>query len=317
MINNISDRDKKIILALFIVIVLFLPYVFYVKDTRIKTDNLKVEIKNLESHLQQLQEMDRNRSFYLSEIDRYHSERDTIIASFPAGILPENYTMFLLNMENDSFVEANNSIGEKMEEAIKSKNLDRLPMVGIDGNTTLIIDTVAFGNNEELQISAEGAEQPLNGITNISTITYKCFYDGLKYMLTYLMDAPDPMIYKSIDMSFDQETAKITGSIVLEQYAIAGGDRVLPAVIIDPDLDDNKIRGNEIDGIFGPMSSDAKMLRLRNLDQLVNGSLGSEVNAEGIEGEEGVDGAEGAEGAEGAAVAGAADAAGGNAAVNP
>ncbi len=289
---NISDRDKKIILALFIVIVLFLPYVFYVKDTRIKTDNLKVENENLSKHLVELQEMDKNRSFYLAEIDRLNTESDAMVAGFPADIKPENYTMFLLNTEYRS----------------KKKN----PVTGQEElEYPILFDNVSFGINSPVIISAEGAEEELTGITNLSTVSYRTYYEGMKDFLKYMLQAETraalgyensayprekeyPFAIKAITMNlqdpdFENGEKLLIGTMSIEQYAIAGGDRVLEDVVIDPDLDENGLRGTLDDGIFGPRWD------VKETAEFVEAVEGEE----GVEGIEGVEGAEGVAGAEG------------------
>ena len=75
-------------------------------------------------------------------------------------------------------------------------------------------------------------------------------------MLKYFLDYKDPMIYSTFKAEMDQETGVIKGEIILEQYAIAGGDRKLDDVVIDPDIDKYKMRGVDLDetnehGIFG------------------------------------------------------------------
>ncbi|MBR3515786.1 MAG: hypothetical protein IKO10_05675 [Lachnospiraceae bacterium] len=247
---NMSDRDKKLILLMLIICVIVLPYVFYAKDTRQDTEIQKATNESLRERLAQLEEMNQNRDFYLAEIDRYHEERDKIIASYPADIKPENFTMFLLNTERSSF--------KKDEES--GVMYREFPF---------LFNSVAFGANDEFQISAEGAEETYWGVTNSSTVSfgtgttlvlyegedhyepYNNSYATMKYLLQYLLDYEDPMTYSQLSMQVEE--GLITGSMTINQYAVKGEDRVLPDVEIDPDLDLNDLRGNEEDGIFGPL----------------------------------------------------------------
>lgn len=255
---NLSDRDTKIIMILLIIAVIALPYVFYTKDTREDIEIQQAKNTQLEERYNQLQEMNKNREWYLAETARLDEARDELIASFPADIRPENYTMFLLNMEYNSTMNAL----EKMEEIAENEELQRPGMSGIDGNTTVFIDTVSYGDNDILPISEDGAENPLSGVVNTSQLTYYCYYDGLKYMLDYILNYQDPMIYKSIDMAFDNSSGIVSGSISLDQYAIAGLGRELPPADIWPDLDEFDIRGNVEDGIFGPLDPESLHSRI-------------------------------------------------------
>lgn len=254
-----SDRDKKIIIFLLLVAVIALPYVFYIKDTKVARETTLVEVQTLEARLAELNAMNEDRGFYIEEIERMHADRDVIVASFPADIRRENYAMFLLQTEYSSNLIENEETGE------------------MELEFPILFDTVSFGANIETPISSESVTdaavdpaaapaEPLDtefvAITNSSAVTYNCYYGGMKYLLEYLMDYEDPMIYSQIDMKMDPVTGVVSGAMTLNQYAIAGPDRELEDVDFtiqiggkdaDFDLDKNEMRGNEEVGIFGPL----------------------------------------------------------------
>lgn len=261
---NMSDRDTKLVMLMLIIAVIALPYVFYSKDTRQDTDIQEARNVELEERYRQLQEMNQYRDWYIAETERLDKARNALIEQFPAGVRPENYTMFLHNMEYNSSLLAL----DKLLEIAEHEEMQRPGMDGIDGNTLIYVDSIAYGNNDIVPISEEGATDELKGIVNTSTITFFCYYDGMEYLLKYLngyyeetaddaMPDRDPMIYKVFDASFDAESGVITGSITLDQYAIEGLGRELPAAEIWPDLDEFNNRGNEEDGIFGPLDPQA------------------------------------------------------------
>ena len=113
-----KDNEKKALLFVGIVSVIALPYFFYSKQAKIDTETIKAENDALQTRYDQLLEMNQNREFYLSEIDRYNKERDEIIAEFPSDIDQAKYTMFLLNTEFSS-INKNEETGE-YEEFIKN-----------------------------------------------------------------------------------------------------------------------------------------------------------------------------------------------------
>lgn len=254
-----SDRDKKIILILLILMITILPYVFYIKNTRVARESTLVEVDTLQARYDELNAMNEKREYYEEETERMHQERDIIVASFPADIRSENYAMFLLQTEYSSDVILNEETGE------------------LELEFPIVFDAVSFGKNIETPISSDsmgsaGSDpaaapvEPLDtdfvAITNDSALTYNCYYGGMKYLLEYLMEYKDPMIYRQIEMSMDENTGVVSGSITMEQYAIAGPDRELEDVDftiqidgedVDLDLDGLELRGNEEVGIFGPI----------------------------------------------------------------
>lgn len=252
-----SDRDKKLILGVLIVCIALLPYFFYIKDKKVETETIENENVELRARLAELQEMDANRQWYLDETARYNAERDAIVALFPADIQQPNYIMFLLNSEYSSvdfkedgtsewvypFRFGSYSFQESEETSISATDVE------VDG---IAIDSV------------ETVETGYIGLTNYSSVTYACKYEALKYMLAYLMDYKDPVIYKTITMKYDDKTGQIDGSMILAQYAIAGGDdesrkldpvdfhSTFDGVDVTFDMDDLNMRGNKDHGVFGP-----------------------------------------------------------------
>lgn len=231
-----SDRDKLIIVVVLLLAIGLCPYFFYIKDTKVATEGLVAENVQLQARLDYLNSLEANREDYISETERLNEERDAIIASFPAGILQENYTMFLLNTEYSSLT---------MDE-VTGEIIWEYP---------IRFSAVTYADNIETPISSTETETEYVALTNESTIEYRCYYDGMKYLLDYIMAYEDPMIYSGITMSYDEEFGVISGEILLSQYAVSGPDREITPVEIWPDLDLLDLRGNEEDGIFGPITN--------------------------------------------------------------
>lgn len=230
-----SDRDKLIIVVVLLLAIGFCPYFFYIKDTKVTTEALLAQNVELQARLDYLNSLEANRGDYISETERLNEERDAIIASFPGGILQENYTMFLLNTEYSTLT-MDAATGELIWEH------------------PIRFSAVSYADNIEMPISGENAETVYTAVTNLSTIEYRCYYGGMKYLLEYFMEYEDPMIYSGITMEYDDEFGVISGEILLAQYAISGPDREVAPVEIWPDLDMYDLRGNEEVGIFGPIT---------------------------------------------------------------
>lgn len=251
---GLSDRDSKIILVLLIIAIVVLPYVLYTKNLRADTELIKSENVDLQARLEELQEMNKNRDFYIAETERMQKERDELIASFPAEIGQENYTMFLQYLEVNSILKANEN-----ELAMQEDDDDETPPFGykgIEGNTTFLVGSVGYNDNDYIQIG-EDSESNLMGIINDSTLAFACYYDGFRYMLDYILNYEDPMIYKKLKVEYDADTAQLEGEMVIEQWAIAGNGRKLDPVPVFEDIDELDMRGIEDTHLFGPLSPDS------------------------------------------------------------
>jgi len=250
---GLSDRDSKIILVLLIIAIVVLPYVLYTKNLRADTELIKSENVDLKARLEELQEMNKNREFYIAETERMQKERDELIASFPAEIGQENYTMFLQYLEVNSILKANEN-----ELAMQEDEDDETPPFGyegIEGNTTFLIGSVGYNDNDYIQIG-EDSDSNLMGVINDSTLAFACYYDGFRYMLDYILNYEDPMIYKKLKVEYDPDTAQLEGEMMIEQWAIAGNDRKLDPVPVFEDIDELDMRGLDTN-LFGPLSPDS------------------------------------------------------------
>lgn len=224
---SISDRDKKLLLILLIAAVIFCPYYFIIKGKNASTEELKADNITKQERYDYLVELNAHRDEYIKETEKYEKDTKKIVDKYPADVKPENFAQYLLNIE--------------MYEA------------SLEQPNEFIFYTIAFGDNA---ISAVGSDEVTTGysaITNESVVGYTCFYPGVKDVLAYLADYKDPMTYRGFTCSFDAETGQLKGELIIDQYAIQGGDKEeLPKVKINPNLDEWELRGNpDAESIFG------------------------------------------------------------------
>ncbi|MCR5011413.1 MAG: hypothetical protein K6A72_03660 [Lachnospiraceae bacterium] len=253
--GRLSDRDASIIIALLVVAIVALPYVFYIKNAKLDTESLKQEYVTLEARYNELQEMDKHREEFIKRTKELNSETDAIVASYPADIRQENYTQFLLNTElNHDLTTAN-------------FDKDTRRVTWDEGSQIVLFDTVSYGDNDEVTIQSDEIMTPYVSVTNQSTVTYVTYYVGMKELLSYFIEQQTcPMCYSGFTADYDQDTGVVTGQFVIEQYAIKNTedpDRTLAPVEIFPDLDVYDIRGMAYDygtngingnnGVFGPL----------------------------------------------------------------
>ena len=252
---NMSDRDSKIVLLLLIVAIIVLPYTLYTKNLREDTKSIEAANVDLEARLAELQEMNENRDFYIAETARMQKERDDLIASFPAEIGQENYTMFMQYLEVSSIETASENMAKLLED--DDDETPRFGYSGIEGDTTFLIGTIGYGDNDYIPIGDEYyGDSSLMGVINDSVLEFVCHYDGFRYMLDYIKNYEDPMIYKTLTVEYDQDTGQLSGEMMIEQWAISGPGRELKPVPVFKDIDELGFRGLQGENVFGPLSVD-------------------------------------------------------------
>lgn len=241
---KISDRDKKIIIIILIALVIALPYLLLIKPTNEKIVTVEGEIVTLQERYDYLDGLNQQRGFYLSEIERYGTERAAIIADYAEGLRQENIIMFLRGLEFD------------------------IPVT---------MNTVTFGAHELTPIAAGTANEDgtvtgaVDAYKTETAVAYTCDYENIKSFLDYIMKYDDRMVVSALDIAYDDKIGKISGMFVLDQFAITTDDRELaPAVI--PSMD----HGNE--SIFGTYISDPELA-----EQLAEEAEGEEAEGEEAE----------------------------------
>jgi hypothetical protein len=259
--GRLSDRDASIIMVILVIVIVALPYVFYIKNTKVDTESLKQEYVTLEARYNELQEMDKHREEFIKRTKELNDETDAIVASYPADIRQENYTQFLLNTE--------------LNHDVTTANFDKdtRRVTWDEASQIVLFDTVSYADNDEVPIQSDEIMTPYVSVVNQSTVTYSTYYSGMKALLSYFITQQDsPMCYRGFSAEYDENSGVVTGQFVIEQYAIKNTedpDRVLAPVEIFPDIDLYDIRGMQYDygtngidgnnGIFGPIVYDEEL----------------------------------------------------------
>ena len=259
-----KDRDKRILIILLIIGIALLPYFLYIKQTNVETESINSEIVRLENRLTELQAMNAHREEYIKKTEEYDNKMKAIIEQFPADVLPENYVMFLLGTELHT-----TKLDEETGDVIVEKPIlfDSYEMTV---NTETPIEAQDVSTNSATIGSLDIVETEYVAKTNISSLSFRTYYDGFKDIIQYLLDFEDPMIYRSLDVTYDAEYGTLMGKISLAQYAVSGPGRSLEKPeftfqykdieeVFDYDLDDNNLRGNRKEdakaGLFGPVKT--------------------------------------------------------------
>ncbi len=178
---KLSDRDKKIILAIIFIAIVVLPIFLFIRPKNDDIKNLDSELVTLNERYNYLKELDGKRPFYESEIERLNNERTNLVKGFAKGILQENTIMFLRDAELSFPISMS---AEKFG----------------DYNTTVV-------------------DSELTALTTSTSVSYSCDYAQVKDFLDYIFAYPDKMTIPSINMTYNGNTGKISGTFVLSEFA--------------------------------------------------------------------------------------------------
>ena len=105
---SISTRDKKILLMFSGVAVFAAGYFFGYKPQMSKAEEIETASVPLETRLNELLEMAKNKEFYVEETSRYNQEVSDYVAQFPADVKEEDGILLARDMENALDMEVSN-----------------------------------------------------------------------------------------------------------------------------------------------------------------------------------------------------------------
>lgn len=209
---KISDRDKKLLLIILLAAVILLPIFLFIKPKKESIDDLDSQLVTLNERYQYLKGLSEKQPFYESEIKRLNGEREGMIKEFAEGLRQENTIMFLRDIELNFPIEmSSESFTDYVETFVTAGTTDA------DGN--LVGD--------------------LNAISTSTTVTYECDYEQVKHLLDYIFTYPTKMSISTINIVYNRDNQKVSGSFVLNEYAFVGTGRSVESVKL-PTLD----RGN-------------------------------------------------------------------------
>lgn len=238
---SISTRDKKILLMFSGVAIFAAGYFFGYKPQMSKAEEIETASVPLETRLNELLEMAKNKEFYVEETSRYNQEVSDYVAQFPVDVKEEDGILLARDMENALDMEVSN-IG------ISTRNF----VASLDGSTEeeigeLVDQTLSEKANEQTQEQIdeiEGtdakAEEALADATEaavsdaadltdltvlfrrLDTLQFNGTYDSLKDAVDYLASRSGRMTLDSVDASFDASTGNLIGTITVNMFSMTG-----------------------------------------------------------------------------------------------
>lgn len=212
---KLSDRDTKLIILILIALIIVVPYLLVIKPYNEKIETATTTIKNLTERSIYLSQLDVNRTAYLNDIDLLNAKRDELIKDFATGVRQENSLMFIRNAEID-FIK-------------KDKDIHTYPFISNIDFTDVVRTPIS---QDEYNEDGTVKEKGLTAENMSMTVDYVCKYDDIKALVEYLINNKEKMTLSAFSLQNSNEKGYVEGVFVLNQYAITGEGRELPAAEI-------------------------------------------------------------------------------------
>lgn len=233
--TNISTRDKKLILMLLGIVIFALGYFVAFRPLMSKAEELKTANEPLETKLAQLEEIEENRDYYVSETENYNQKVTDYTAMFPADVKEEDAIILARDMEQKT--------------GIWAFQLDISPQE-LTSSLTLDDYDEDFNEIEQdtdiQQLVADSSGMELYRMRN--SFDFNGSYDAVKNVIDALNNDGRRMTIDSLDIDFSASTGQVGGTMVVNMYSMTGTGREYTA----PDT--GSIRHGS-SNLFGTISS--------------------------------------------------------------
>lgn len=189
---KISKRDISLLLMVAGLLAVFASYKLVFTKFQEKKAAVEAEIETLKVRESELIEMEMNLDFYKEEIVRLNTEKEELIAVFPAELKAESEIMYAVELE------------ENVEIKFSSLNY---------GTAAAILPE---------QTAAAG----ISAYCIPMTMEYQSTYRGLKDTILYTNAHQNRMVIDAVTASYDGTTGNLTGNMTLNMYYINGTGKV-------------------------------------------------------------------------------------------
>ena len=238
---SISTRDKKILLMFSGVAVFAAGYFFGYRPQMSKAEEIETASVPLETRLNELLEMAKNKEFYVEETSKYNQEVSDYVAQFPADVKEEDGILLARDMENALDMEVSNigistrnfiasldgsteeEIGELVDQTLSEKANEQTQeqINEVEGTDTKAEEALADATEAAVSDAADLTDQTVL-FRRLDTLQFNGTYDSLKDAVDYLASRSGRMTLDSVDAFFDASTGNLIGTITVNMFSMTG-----------------------------------------------------------------------------------------------
>ncbi len=209
---KITEKDKKLLFIVASILIVFCAYFFGFRKITEKNDEMTNEISTLKSTYNNLKIMTANAAGYSEKTEKYSLEITDTMKTFDTGF-SQPYTIMFLN-------EIQKETGAWISQAGLAQ--------------TEQIYTFGQGNSSNPSKKGQKAySSDYSGYRTVLTLTYSASYSDFKTMINFINTYKYKCSIDSMTMSYNADSNIVSGSMVLNQYAVTGADRIFTQPYMD------------------------------------------------------------------------------------
>lgn len=229
-----TERDKYLLIGLIGVLFAIIAWFFIASPIKTKTEELKTANIPLKETADLYVEINAQIDTYEKKIEDFATEKETILAAYPAAIAREDQIMSLVNLE-DTFHEdlAISTLTLSAWETVMLPQEEAAPVATETTDEAATDEAADAATTDVPAVSAQDAiiqEANLEAANVIlyrapSNFTFVATYSGLKNMINYVYSQNDKMGIENLTVAFDSTTGNLAGNMDINQFFMSGTDK--------------------------------------------------------------------------------------------
>lgn len=268
---KLTQKDKKLLLILAVLIVLVIPYFFVITPILEQGTKVETDKASLEQRYTYLIELQSNVDYYKAEVERFETEEKAILAKYPTDLVQEDMILFFNEAErlyNVKMYQTNFSgidpskINPQVEGSADKETLEKM-VQEIDNLETF--EAELTGKEEAGgKVADITTQQLLEGLMVLKTNTkfsYETSYENYKRLLNYFMmlreGGNEGRRIVLDNMTARYEGEMVSGEFSATQYALKGPNREKLEVAVENVTTGVDNVFNYLDSASGQNSSEA------------------------------------------------------------
>lgn len=244
---EITNRDKKLLVYLLAISIIAGTYFFGARPFLDKQMALDEEISSLQMQVDHYSQVYNNQAEYESKASEAEWQYQDMMSKFFAG-LDQDRTLVMIRD-----IEANTGTWIS-----KVAFQETQVMVGASSDGSVNVEETA--ETTEADVPETEAPVSITGVKQDLSIDYSAGYEDFKRFLEQVKNNQQRLYISSMNASYSLESGRVTGSLILSQYALDGTgiEKQVPDLSgIGTGVGNIFTSGDSADVIFGTLENDA------------------------------------------------------------
>lgn len=242
---EITNRDKKLLVYLLAISIIAGTYFFGARPFLDKQMALDEEISSLQMQVDHYSQVYNNQAEYESKASEAEWQYQDMMSKFFAGLDQDRTLVMIRDIETNTGTWISKVAFQETQVMVGASS---------DGSTNVEETTEATDASETATpVSITGVKQDLS-------IDYSAGYADFKRFLEQVKNNQQRLYISSMNASYSLESGRVTGSLILSQYALdgAGIEKQVPDLSgIGTGVGNIFTSGDSADAIFGTLENDA------------------------------------------------------------